>query len=132
MWIFLFLVLLSSFGGERNLVSAQLCVMETFKVRSASGVVFDESGQAIANAQVEASKSKEDPIGHTQTDGNGAFDLPDLPAGKYDLRIRAAGFKDGWIPIVLNPRKKVIAGEKSLRVVLTPGMGCTSAALFKR
>jgi hypothetical protein len=131
-WPFVFLALLTPFGGQRNLVSARICVTETFKVRSISGFVLDESGHAIPNAQVEVSKNKTDSIRQTLTDSNGSFSLPDFPAGKYDLRIRAIGFQDGWIPIVLSPPKKVSSGEKSLRIVLTLGMGCTSASLIKR
>jgi hypothetical protein len=112
--------------------SANECVIETFKVRNISGTVLDENGDAIANAQIEVSKTKTDTIGHTLTDGSGIFYLPDIPAGKYELRVQAAGFQDGWLPIILDRPKKVIAGRGSLRIILTLGTGCTSASMRHR
>src|SRR6266850_6676330 len=80
---------------------AKVCTIETFKVRNIADIVFDEHGDVIANAQVEVSKIKAEAISHTLTDTSGRFYLLDIPAGKYELRIQAAGFHDGWVPIVL-------------------------------
>ena len=110
--------------------SAKVCTIETFKIKDIAGIVLDENGNAIANAQVEVSKIKASATGHTLTDANGMFYLPDVPTGKYELRVQAVGFEEGWLEIVLNrPKKKMNTGQQSLRIVLTLGMGCTSASL---
>jgi hypothetical protein len=110
-----------------------VCTSETFKIRNISGIVLDEKGDAIVNAQVVVSKIKGGAIDHTLTDASGTFELRDIPDGKYELRIQALGFEDGWLPIVLyRPNKKVNAGQKSLRIVLTLGNGCTSTSLVNK
>jgi Carboxypeptidase regulatory-like domain len=113
--------------------SAKVCTVQTFKIRDISGIVLDENGNAIANAQVEVSKINASATGHTLTDANGMFDLPEVPTGKYELRVQAVGFEEGWLAIVLDrPKKKMNTGQKSLRIVLTLGMGCTSASLVDK
>jgi hypothetical protein len=93
--------------------SAKVCTVQTFKIRDISGIVLDENGNAIANAQVEVSKINASATGHTLTDANGMFDLPEVPTGKYELRVQAVGFEEGWLAIVLDrPKKKMkLAGS---------------------
>jgi hypothetical protein len=113
--------------------SAKVCIIETFKIRNMSGIVLDEHGGALANAQVVVSKIKGRAIDHTLTDVSGTFNLRNIPDGKYELRVQALGFEDGQLLIVLNrPKTKMNASQVALRIVLTLGMGCTSASLVNK
>jgi hypothetical protein len=112
---------------------AKVCTIETFKIRNISGIVFDEQGSAIANAQVMVSKIKGGAIDRTVTDARGIFNLSNIPGGKYELRVQAVGLEDGHLLILLNrPKTKINAGQLSLRIVLTLGMGCTTASLVNK
>ena len=64
------------------------CQTETGAFR---GQVTDQTGAVIPNAQVTVSA----PAGHarsTKSDGNGNFEISNLPAGKYTVTVIAAGF----------------------------------------
>jgi hypothetical protein len=128
-----FVVLLFALAGQSSAVWADICVIETFTISSPSGIVLDPQGQPLSGAQVEVSKIKAETIGHTLTDAKGAFFLPDIPSGKYELRIKVVGFQEGWLPIVVKRPKKTHFGENALRIVLIPGgPGCMSASLIKK
>src|SRR5688572_33093711 len=60
---------------------------------SVVGVVEDQSGAVVPNAQVEAT-SRETGLSHTATsDTEGNFNIGNLPPGTYNIRITAPGFR---------------------------------------
>jgi hypothetical protein len=60
---------------------------------SVSGTVKDVSGAVVANASVTATDLATGVQHKLATNGQGYYFFPDLPVGRYDLAIEAAGFK---------------------------------------
>src|SRR5262245_38650670 len=60
---------------------------------SITGLVTDPSGAAIANANVTARDLDRGTVYPTQTNVAGIFLYPRIPAGRYELKVEAAGFK---------------------------------------
>ena len=60
---------------------------------SVSGTVKDVSGAVVANARVTATDLATGVQHKLATNGHGYYFFPDLPVGRYDLTIQAAGFK---------------------------------------
>ncbi len=60
---------------------------------SVSGTVKDVSGAVVANASVTATDLATGVQHKLATNGQGYYFFPDLPVGRYDLTIQAAGFK---------------------------------------
>ena len=58
------------------------------------GTVTDPSGAAVAQATVNATNQQTGGSWNATTNGNGAYTLTFLPAGKYTLLTRAKGFKE--------------------------------------
>jgi len=127
-----FLVLLVPLVGPYSPMYARTCVIQTFTIGSASGIVVDPNGHPLPGAQVEISELKARTIGHTVTDIDGSFHLTDIPPGKYDLRVKATGFEDAWLPIVVRRAKTRNVEEKFLRIVVALGVECMSASLIKK
>ena len=69
------------------------CLAQTVAIAQISGNVKDPSGAAIANAQVKATQSNTSLIRRATTDSSGAYILPALPVGPYQLEVTASGFK---------------------------------------
>src|SRR3954453_6850618 len=57
------------------------------------GIVTDPSGLVLADAQVEARNVETNVIGKTVTNGEGYYEFPLLPTGKYVLSVQQAGFR---------------------------------------
>jgi len=60
---------------------------------SISGVVADPSGAVIVGVAVTATETQTGVNAQTVTDAKGFYSFPDLPIGKYDVEVRAKGFK---------------------------------------
>ena len=132
-WLPAFLALFISLAGASNLASARICVAETeFAVNNVSGVVLDEYGRAIVSAVVEVQKTKAPTTGRTLTDRDGNFALRGVSSGKYVIRVHAEGFVDAQQPIVVKRSNRASGIEKTLRVVLTLGTGCSSITLIRK
>jgi hypothetical protein len=58
-----------------------------------TGVVTDPSGAPIANASVTAKDTQRGTTSTTQTNDAGAYNLPRVPIGIYELRAEAKGFQ---------------------------------------
>lgn len=58
-----------------------------------TGIVVDQTGAVITNATIQYLPERT-----VQTDNNGRYTTPNLPAGIYGLRITAPGFLIGRIP----------------------------------
>jgi hypothetical protein len=57
------------------------------------GVVNDPSGAVVPGTTVTATQIGQSLVRSTTADKDGAFDLPELPVGTYDVSAEAAGFK---------------------------------------
>ena len=60
---------------------------------SISGTVKDASGRAVPNADVSVRELNTGLLYHTRADRNGYYTLPVLPVGRYELDVRAVGFR---------------------------------------
>ena len=70
-----------------------------------NGIVTDPSGAAIAGAKVTAKDLDRGTTFPTTTAGDGAYSLPRLPIGRYELRVENAGFQSAVksdVTLVLN------------------------------
>ena len=68
---------------------------------SIGGRVLDQTGAAVAGAQVRARHIDTNVTTATLTDGSGRFRLPALRIGNYELIVRQAGFKDAAVQLTL-------------------------------
>lgn len=59
---------------------------------SISGTVTDPSGAVIVGATLKLVNTAQQTLWRTATDKQGLYSFPDLPVGRYDLTITAAGF----------------------------------------
>src|SRR5437899_11400493 len=57
------------------------------------GTVVDPSGAAVNAAAVTATDTKRGTVWTTQTNTAGAYNLPRLPVGSYQVEATAAGFQ---------------------------------------
>lgn len=57
-----------------------------------SGTVRDAGGKPVAGAQVSAKNTATAQVAQTATDASGAYSLPALGAGNYDVTVTADGF----------------------------------------
>ena len=69
------------------------CPLVAQQSSSINGAVTDESGGAIAQAQVTVTNAGQGTVFKTVTNGAGEYSAPALEAGTYSLRIAAPGFK---------------------------------------
>ncbi len=60
------------------------------------GVVKDPNGAVIVGVKVTARQAATGAARETRTDGEGAFALPNLPPGGYEVRAESQGFKN-WL-----------------------------------
>jgi hypothetical protein len=65
------------------------------------GNVVDPNGAPVANAKVTAKDEARGTIWTTETNTEGAFNLPRVPAGSYEVRIEAQGFRTAVRPNVM-------------------------------
>jgi len=74
------------------------------------GTVVDSDGQAVANAQVQATNSKSKTVYKTTASEQGRYTLATLPPGTYDVSITAPGFN------AYNRQNVSIGAAKPLRL----------------
>ncbi len=101
------------------LVPLLTVVAFVFAVRPASaqnvnaainGVVTDTSGAAVSGAKVTAKDLDRGTVFPTTTAGDGAYDLPRLPVGRYEVRVENPGFQSAVqsnVTLVLNQVAKL-------------------------
>ncbi len=58
-----------------------------------AGTVLDESGAVVPNATVVVSSKATGAARTMQSDSEGAFSAPSLPAGQYEVKVSAPGFR---------------------------------------
>ena len=82
-----------------------------------TGTVTDSSGAVVPNATVEATNQGTHDIARTISTSAGSYRFPELPLGRYDVRVSAPGFKSGSFTGVLVQIQQITP----LDVVLQPG-----------
>src|SRR5208283_1141927 len=80
-----------------------------------SGSVKDESGQPLANVDLELLTTNGHMVAHTTTDPQGQFTITPAQAGTYTLSVEKAGFEPTTRVIVYPP-----TDHKPLSVVIAP------------
>ena len=82
-----------------------------------SGIVVDISRSAIGGAEVTVARGDVKALYETRTGSAGGFQLPFLPAGTYQLEVRADGFAVAIIEgVEVHPGRKTSVGEVRLTV----------------
>jgi len=107
------------------LVVTVLCVPAEGQEISAGiiGSVKDPSGSAIAGASVTAKDQDRGTVWPTVTNGEGIYALPRIPAGNYELRVEAKGFRAAVqrdIQLEINQRLRLDIGLEIGAVSQTP------------
>ncbi len=81
---------------------------------SLDGQVTDPGGALIPRAAIEI-RSDDRIVARAESDDSGAFRIPTMPAGEYQVAITAKGFYDGSFSLVLKPRQ-----AQALQITLQP------------
>jgi hypothetical protein len=110
---------------------AMLCLAEPALLAQSTqstllGTVKDETGAAVANAEVVVIYTDQGISSTHHCDANGSFEVPELAPGAYKLRIVKAGFE-----------KKLVTGiqltaRKQLRIDITLAVAATSSEVTVR
>ena len=64
-----------------------------------SGTVTDPSGAVVSNADIAAKDLDRGTSFTTKTNGQGFYNLSQLPVGRYELRVTAPGFRTAVQPL---------------------------------
>jgi hypothetical protein len=81
-----------------------------------AGTVTDQVGAVLPNATVTATNRATGAARVVQTDENGSFSIPSLPAGSYDVLIAATGFQP-----ISSPADVVTGSTTTLKIGLELG-----------
>lgn len=79
----------------RVCISIVLCSASMWAQSEAvlTGRVLDPTGRAVPSASIQVEDADTSAVRRLQTDGEGAFYIPQLRAGRYQVRVEASGFK---------------------------------------
>ncbi len=75
-----------------SIAPVAICAQETLTSASVTGRVLDPSGALVPRATITALQIATNQSHVVQTDGQGRFRLPYLPAGGYQISAQAEGF----------------------------------------
>jgi hypothetical protein len=78
-----------------------------------SGTVKDASGNPVAGAAVSAKNTATAQTAQAETDASGAYNLPSLPAGSYEVTVTAKGYSNKAAQVTLTGH-----GAQALSVIL--------------
>jgi len=93
------------FAFSRSLVSARYCAFALSLLAAAAvalpqsdrgaiaGSVLDSSGAAVANAKITASGAETGTVYTTTSTATGAYRIPDMRVGPYNVSVTSSGFK---------------------------------------
>ena len=62
-------------------------------IAEVDGHITDQSGSAVAGAQVKITETDKQQVHTAVSDAEGRYALPNLPVGNYQLEVTASGFK---------------------------------------
>jgi hypothetical protein len=83
---------------------------------SLTGIVTDGSGAAVPNAKVTVTNKATGVSFNTQTDSAGAYLVPSLPIGVYDIEVTASGFQKAVVTDLDLPVATSVTGNVQLRI----------------
>ncbi len=111
----------SVLAGVARLIASALLTSTTLPAQansaSLSGTVTDPTGSRLTSAMVSVENKSTRATRRVHANGAGIFVLPELPAGRYEFRVEAAGFRtDLESSIVLS-----VGEQRTLNVQLRPG-----------
>jgi len=102
------LVLVTVLALATQYAPATSCIQsKRFKVKQVCGVVVAPEGTPISHAGVELidlNTNLPDVVQTVETDKEGRFALPDVPAGEYAVRVRLSGFATASQNFVVSKR----------------------------
>src|ERR1700693_445317 len=75
------------------LAAASLTIAQNLRTATLVGTVTDASGATVANATVTVVNTETQVVTRSKTNEDGAYYVPFLNIGNYQLTIEAAGFK---------------------------------------
>ena len=80
-----------------------------------TGKVTDPSGVAVPDAKVTAMDNERGTVWTTTTNSDGIYDLPQVPIGKYNVKVAHPGFQGAQqasVTLVLNQIAKIDFGSR--------------------
>ncbi|MGH9520975.1 MAG: carboxypeptidase-like regulatory domain-containing protein [Terriglobales bacterium] len=91
---------------------ACVAVEKTLTVSCIAGRIVDESGAAIANADIRLIRKSDNASFTTTTDSNGRYKIEMSVAGPYELRVTAVGFQSGFVPLHLKKNSRKVCKQR--------------------
>ena len=82
------------------LISATLLTAQA-PTGTISGTISDETGAVVPNAKVVVTNKASGAVRELTSGGDGVFSAPSLPAGEYDVRTEASGFRSMLRPAIV-------------------------------
>lgn len=98
-------------------LSVVACHAQSAESAALGGVVQDKSGAVIPNVDVKITNVDSGVTRQVKTDRSGAFQVPGLPAGNYDVHLEHSGFSD----VEVTGIKLEVAGNRQLSIKLPVG-----------
>jgi hypothetical protein len=108
-------------------VSAALCIGLLWAQGEAvlTGRILDPSGRAVPSAALQVTDLSTATVRRMQTDEEGAFYIPQLRAGQYEVRVQAPGFKT----LVRESVQVLVATANTLTLTLEIGTTAESVTV---
>lgn len=82
-----------------------------------AGQVLGPGGSAVSGARVSVRTATQTDVAATETDAEGRFSLPNLPAGSYQLRVERSGFAEWQSAVEVAGAGAV---ERQIRLTVSP------------
>ncbi|MGA7567681.1 MAG: carboxypeptidase-like regulatory domain-containing protein, partial [Terriglobales bacterium] len=95
-----------------SVASAPFLMAQTPEMGALNGKILDASDHAVASATVTATSLANSQIRSSTTGSDGSYKFAGLPAGKYQLKIEASGFKTLQISATVRSGETAILDEK--------------------
>src|SRR5437660_10054651 len=83
---------------------------------SLTGIVTDASGAAVPNAKVTVTNKATGVSFNTQTDSDGAYLIPSLPIGVYDIEVTASCFQKALVSKLVTPVSTYVTRTTPLNI----------------
>jgi Carboxypeptidase regulatory-like domain len=108
--------------------SATTCVAtKTFKVKEVCGKVTNPLNAPIAGAEVDLLHDGPDVSSGVFTDDGGNFIMPNVPRGRYEIRIKSLGYVTAAQQLIVMKNRGNNQCHKPVQVHLQPGsLGCSA------
>jgi Carboxypeptidase regulatory-like domain len=93
----------SAFAGSVMVFSLLLSVALRAQVAGStlSGIITDPSGAVVPNAKISVKNVASGQLAEAQTDSAGAFSVPALPPGGYEVSVLATGFSTNVVNLTI-------------------------------